>query len=114
MQDLVSYDHKNLPGNVEFRTENVVTGLSCDSLSQLCSSAGLQDVKERVAVFPVGWNGPIGNLAAADTRQMATGASRAVFMAGRDEASYQKLLADAFKQAGELLAAGCPLLDQAG
>ncbi|KAJ1569046.1 hypothetical protein HK405_010586, partial [Cladochytrium tenue] len=71
-----------------------------ERLSAMCTEAGLEDVNERVAVFPVGWNGPIGNLSASDFRQGVMGASKRVFMAGRDEAEYETLVADAFKQAG--------------
>ncbi|KAJ1564297.1 hypothetical protein HK405_015276, partial [Cladochytrium tenue] len=70
-----------------------------ENLKSLCLSAGLSDVEERVAVFPVGWNGPLGNLAAADVRQLVTGASRRLFMSGRDDETYGRLINDALKQA---------------
>ncbi|KAJ1551952.1 hypothetical protein HK405_013286, partial [Cladochytrium tenue] len=73
----------------------------CDRLALLCSSAGLEDVKERVAVFPIGWNGAIGRLGADDFRQAFTGTSKRLFMGSRDDASYEKLVDEAFKQAAE-------------
>ncbi|KAJ1569351.1 Solute carrier 26, partial [Cladochytrium tenue] len=97
--DIISYDYRNLPSNVVFKTENALTGLSYDNIGHLSTSAGLLDVKERFAVFPFGWNGPLGNLAATDFKQLVTGASKQIFMAGRDETTYAALVEDAFKQA---------------
>ncbi|KAJ1569441.1 hypothetical protein HK405_004792 [Cladochytrium tenue] len=57
----------------------------------------------------VGWNGPIGNLCAADIRQLATGASRPLFQAGRDDVAYEKLLDAAFQQADPTFAQSAPL-----
>ncbi|KAJ1567023.1 hypothetical protein HK405_007471 [Cladochytrium tenue] len=76
-QDPLSYDHRNLPANVEFKVEDALAGLSCK----------------------VGWNGPLGNLAASDFKQVMTGASKRAFMQGREEAVFDNLVEDAFKQA---------------
>ncbi|KAJ1555768.1 hypothetical protein HK405_013390 [Cladochytrium tenue] len=70
-----------------------------DRLSRLCTAAGLQDVQERVASFPIGWNGPVGKLCAADFRQGYLGALKSVLQGGRDEAAYEQLVADAMRQA---------------
>ncbi|KAJ1552783.1 hypothetical protein HK405_010028 [Cladochytrium tenue] len=72
-----------------------------ENLTGLCTAAGLKDVQERFAVAPVGWNGPIGGLAAADIKQLATGASKPLLKGARDDAAYDQLVADAFKQAAE-------------
>ncbi|KAJ1555995.1 hypothetical protein HK405_009185, partial [Cladochytrium tenue] len=49
----------------------------------------------------IGWNGPLGNLNAADFRHIYLGAAKPMFMAGRDEAAYANLVEEAFKQAAE-------------
>ncbi|KAJ1569252.1 hypothetical protein HK405_007764 [Cladochytrium tenue] len=120
--DKASYDHKDLPKNVVFKNENLVDGLSFTSqmkakgvdcrvggrLAQLCASAGLHDIKERVEMFPIGWNGPVGDLCAVDLRQVMSGAAAAAAAAaaglnaaGRDEAAHQAFVDAALRQAAE-------------
>ncbi|KAJ1552968.1 hypothetical protein HK405_009381 [Cladochytrium tenue] len=72
-----------------------------ERLAKLCSKAGLQDVQERVAVMPIGWNGPLGNLTAAELKQLAMGSAKRAYIAGRDEETYKKLVTDSFKQAAD-------------
>ncbi|KAJ1568178.1 hypothetical protein HK405_003375, partial [Cladochytrium tenue] len=70
-------------------------------LAALCTSTGLQDVEERVSMYPIGWNGPVGTLIAENMKQMFTGASRKLFMAGRDEGEYDQFVDAALQQAAD-------------
>ncbi|KAJ1539263.1 hypothetical protein HK405_013070, partial [Cladochytrium tenue] len=75
-----------------------------ERLAQLCASAGLHDIKERVEMFPIGWNGPVGDLCAVDLRQVMSGAAAAAAgfnAAGRDEAAHQAFVDAALRQAAE-------------
>ncbi|KAJ1568926.1 hypothetical protein HK405_012155, partial [Cladochytrium tenue] len=49
----------------------------------------------------IGWNGPVGGLIAENMKQMFTGASKHLFMTGRDEGEYDKFVDAKLQQAGD-------------
>ncbi|KAJ1567114.1 hypothetical protein HK405_007117 [Cladochytrium tenue] len=62
--------------------------------------AGVQDVTEKIGSMPIGWSGPIGNLMAADFRNLYSIGYFQQAMGNTPE-EHAKLIDEAFKQAAD-------------
>ncbi|KAJ1552626.1 hypothetical protein HK405_010608 [Cladochytrium tenue] len=172
--DIATYDHKDLPSNLTFKTEDVSNGISypdnsfdlvhqrnlmfgykaeqwpavirelirvtkpggyiqmvemsawqyhyennwtnkakplssgpyykimseAEKLKDYLAEAGVQDITEKIGSLPLGWNGPIGNLFAADFRNLFSISYFQQAM-GTTPEEHARLVDEAFKQAAD-------------